>query len=115
MAIQVNITNPALGGPAPTGYVRINSFYVLDNTVHVHIGIHASKEARESSQQPIWEGDYNAIVGTDLATFDSNDINVFHNLYEWLKTLQDFNSAIDIIEPITLTELLASDVAFDVP
>jgi hypothetical protein len=99
MAIQVDLKDVTMGGPAPTAYVRINSFYRIDNVLHVHLGIHASAEARSSSQQPIWAGDKLCTIPTDMAEYGDDMAGIFSKLYVWLKTLPEFAGAIDIIEP----------------
>ena len=116
MALQISLPDQNLGGPADAAYVRINGFSKVETSFVVYIAIFISKEARHSSVEPIYSGSYNCKLGVDIPDVGEDYTDIFTKLYTWLKTLPDFNNAIDVIDPapVVVEEVMPPPDVIDV-
>jgi hypothetical protein len=99
MALQLDLADTNVGVPAPTAYARIVgvSFNTTNGLVEIRVDIFASAAARQEGKNPVGGGVYIGTVGLNMPNLDDalpNGIRAV--LYAWLKTLPDFQGALDV-------------------
>lgn len=89
MALKVNLQTSAYGFSFSEAYVRITEIFINKSTTTFQIGIHANEDARIQ---------YARQLETRLYSINTDDIDskILPFLYNYLKTLPEFQGAEDV-------------------
>lgn len=91
MALKMNLNYKGLN--IIDAYIKIDNFYGNDNVTTILVAIYSSKETRD-----------NGVPYIDLKSycfkqnFSDTSLNIKKQGYEYLKTLDEYNGAIDLLD-----------------
>ncbi len=100
MALKLNLheSKTSIGIAVPNAYARISllMFDTKSGYVQVTVETHSNQQARAANKNPVQSKVYRGKVGVDLPSLDADIPGVRAALYTWLKTLPDFDGAVDV-------------------
>ena len=87
MALQYNLATSDVGVACPEAYAKIMSFTGYKSIFIVYVFVYASQAARNADNRPVKVMTFNCPVPTSAP---------FNYLYDYMKTLPEFDTAIDV-------------------
>ena len=101
MALQINLSaeQSTVGAAFPNAYARIvgMQYELKKDEILIFVDIHADQAARGAGKNPIGGNVYKAKNGVDTADLDAaTSPGVRKVLYNYLKTLPEFQAAADV-------------------
>ncbi len=92
MALQLSLSNSAVGYVFPESYARIVFSRVLKDQTFIFVNFYADRAARVDDKMPVLQKEY-AVLTADLVG------DIFPAMYSRLKSEPDFAGSIDVLEP----------------
>jgi hypothetical protein len=88
MALKLNLASTQFGVPAPQAYARITNFFGTKDQIQVQVAVYYNEAARQSNMATVKENAHYIAV-EDL------EGDIIPAIYEVLKTLSDYEGAVD--------------------
>jgi hypothetical protein len=88
MALKLNLGQTQFGVPAPDAYARITNFFGTKDNIQVQVAIYFNEDARHSNMATVKENAHYISI-EDLKG------NIIPAIYEVLKTMADYQGAVD--------------------
>jgi hypothetical protein len=91
MALQLSLSNSAVGYLFPESYARIVFARTLKDQTFIFVNFYADQAARVADKMPVLQKEYTATT-EDLVG------DIFPAMYNWLKGQPDFAGCVDVLE-----------------
>ena len=88
MALKLNLEQTQFGVPAPQAYARITNFYGNKDQIQVQVAVYFNEDARQGNMAVLKENAH-------YIAMDELKGDLIPAIYEVLKTLSDYESAVD--------------------
>jgi len=88
MALKLNLEQTQFGVPAPEAYARITNFFGTKDQIQVQVAIHFNEDARHGNMATVKENAHYIAI-EDLKG------DLIPAIYEVLKTMADYQGAVD--------------------
>lgn len=98
MALQQTMTNADTGASYTDAYIRVKKAYAGDNGLYIEVGIYPSRTESVAGKKPLYCKDY-LDSSYDKAIDDSGQPNIHSVAYLHLRSLSEYSSAANVIEP----------------
>jgi len=91
MALQMSFTSEEMGATFPSAYWKVDILRVRKEEILIVVGVYSDATARQNGKRPVenraYTKSYDEITGAN---------NSIQEAYNYLKTLSEFSTAIDI-------------------
>lgn len=94
MALELTVTS-STGLEIENAYIRIDEYSCINTTINARVRAYVSKEMREQGRTFI-EGTEEII--TLEGDYSDSAVNTKKQIYEYMKTLEKYQDAVDVLE-----------------